>query len=59
MKQEGTRAKRAEFVEILEAHLKDGGFCSDTESLLRIGISYDPQTAGKYIISNLLLRLPE
>jgi predicted nucleotidyltransferase component of viral defense system len=58
-KQEGTGAKRAEFIEILEAHLKDRGFCSDTESLLRIGIRYDPQAAGNYVISNLLLRLPE
>ncbi len=59
MKQEGTRAKRGEYIEILETHLKDRGFCSDTESLLRIGTSYDPQAAGKYVISNLLLRLPE
>jgi predicted nucleotidyltransferase component of viral defense system len=46
MKQEGTSASRAEFIGILETHLKDRGFCSDTESLLRYGISYDPQTAG-------------
>jgi predicted nucleotidyltransferase component of viral defense system len=59
MKQEGTRAKRAEFIEILEAHLKDRGFCSDTESLLRYGISYDPQAAGNYVIANLLSRLPK
>jgi predicted nucleotidyltransferase component of viral defense system len=59
MKQEGTRAGRAEFIEILEAHLKDRGFCSDTESLLGHGISYDPQTAGNYVIANLLRRLPE
>jgi hypothetical protein len=59
MKQEGTKAGRAEFIGILEAHLKDRGFCSDTESLLRRGINYDPQIAGKYIIANLLRRLPE
>ena len=42
MKQEGTTAGRAEFVGILEAHLKDRGFCSDMELLLRHGITYDP-----------------
>jgi predicted nucleotidyltransferase component of viral defense system len=59
MKQEGTSAHRAEFIGILEEHLKDKGFCSDTESLLRNGISYDSQAAGKYVIDNLLFRLPE
>jgi len=59
MKQEGTKAGRAEFVGILEAHLKDRGFCSDMEPLLRSGISYDPQSAGIYIKTNLLSLLPE
>jgi predicted nucleotidyltransferase component of viral defense system len=59
MKQEGTRTHRAEFIGILEAHLEDRGFCSDTESLLRNGISYDAQMAGKYVIENLLRGLPE
>jgi predicted nucleotidyltransferase component of viral defense system len=59
MKQEGTRIHRAEFIAILEAHLEDRGFRSDTESLLRDGISYDAQIAGKYVIENLLRRLPE
>ncbi len=58
MKQEGTRAGRAEFIEILETHLIDRGFCTDTESLLRFGISYDPQAAGRYVIDNLLRLLP-
>ena len=58
MKQEGTKAARAEFVGILEAHLKDRGFCSDMEPLLRSGISYDPQSAGSYIKTNLLSLLP-
>jgi len=58
MKQEGTKAGRAELTGILEAHLKDRGFCSDTESVLRDGISYDPQAAGKYVIAHLLRRLP-
>ena len=58
MKQEGTRAGRAEFVGILEAHLKDRGFCSDTEPLLRHGVVYDPQSAGSYVKTNLLRLLP-
>ncbi|MGD0207525.1 MAG: nucleotidyl transferase AbiEii/AbiGii toxin family protein [Verrucomicrobiota bacterium] len=59
MKQEGTTAGRAEFVALLDAHLKDRGFCSDTEPLLRSGITYDPKTAGEYVIANLLNLLPE
>jgi predicted nucleotidyltransferase component of viral defense system len=59
MKQEGTRAGREEFIGILKAHLNDREFCSDAESLLRNGISYDPQSAGEYVIANLLHRLPE
>jgi hypothetical protein len=59
MKQERTRTHRAECIGILEAHLEDRGFCSDTESLLRNGISCNAQIAGKYVIENLLRRLPE
>lgn len=59
MKQEGTKAGRAEFVGILEAHLKDRGFCSDMEPLRRHGIVYDPQAAGSHIKANLLNLLPE
>ena len=59
MKQEGTKAGRAEFIGILEGHLRDRGFCSDMEPLLRAGISYDPQVAGAYIKANLLSLLSE
>jgi len=59
MKQEGTKAPRAEFIGILDAHLRDRGFCSDMESLLRAGISYDPQSAGAYVKTKLLSLLPE
>jgi len=59
MKQEGTNAGRKEFVGILEAHLGDRGFCTDMEPLLRNGIVYDPQSAGRYIKANLLSLLPE
>ena len=56
---EGTKAKRAQFIEILDGHLADHGFCSDMESLLRSDVDYDPQTAGKYIKANLLSLLPK
>jgi predicted nucleotidyltransferase component of viral defense system len=59
MKQEGTTAGRAEFVEILEAHLLDRGFCADMGPLLRTGITYAPQAAGKYVKANLLNLLPK
>lgn len=59
MKQEGTKAGRAEFIGILESHLRDRGFCSDMQPLLRAGIRYDPQSAGVYIKTNLLNLLPE
>jgi hypothetical protein len=58
LKQEGPGAGRAEFIGIFYAHLKDGGFCSDTGSLLRYEIRYDAQSAGNYVIANLLSRLP-
>ena len=59
MKQEGTKAGRAEFISILDAHLKDRGFCSDMELLLRHGIIYDPQIAGSYVKTHLLSLLPK
>jgi len=59
LKQEETTAGRAEFVERLEAHLQDRGFCSDMEPLLRHGIVYEPQSAGSYVKANLLSLLPE
>lgn len=59
MKQEGPRIHSAEYIGILETHLEDRGFCSDTESLLRNGVRYDARIAGKYVIENLLRRLPE
>jgi predicted nucleotidyltransferase component of viral defense system len=59
LKQEGTKAGRAEFIGILEDHLKDRGFCSDMQPLLRTDITYDPQAAGKYVKTHLLNLLPE
>ena len=59
MRREGTKAARGEFIGILEAHLRDPGFCSDVEPLLRSGIVYDPQVAGRYVEGSLLSLLPE
>jgi len=59
LKQEGTKAGRTEFIGILDDHLKDRGFCSDTEPLLRSGITYDPQLAGRHVKANLLSLLPD
>jgi predicted nucleotidyltransferase component of viral defense system len=58
LKQEGTKAGRAEFIGILDNHLKDRGFCSDMQPLLRTDIAYDPQAAGKYVKTHLLYLLP-
>ncbi len=58
LKQEGTKAGRAEFIGILDNHLKDRGFCSDMQPLLRTDIAYDPQAAGKYVKTHLLNLLP-
>ena len=54
LEQEGTKAGRVEFIRILDDHLKDRGFCSDMQPLLRTDITYDPQAAGKYIKTHLL-----
>ncbi len=58
MKQEGTTAGRAEFIAVLDSHLKDRGFCSDMEPLLRSGIAYEPQSAGRHVKASLLKLLP-
>jgi predicted nucleotidyltransferase component of viral defense system len=58
LKQEGTKAGRAEFVGILENYLEDRGFCSDMHPLLRQDVAYDPQAAGSYVKSHLLKLLP-
>jgi predicted nucleotidyltransferase component of viral defense system len=57
--QEGTKAGRDKFIGILDNHLKDRGFCSDMQPLLRSDISYDPQVAGSYVKSHLLKLLPK
>jgi len=58
MSQEGTVVPRDEFLRQLDARLADRGFCSDMDPLLRTGIAYDPQSAGKHVREALLMRLP-
>ena len=58
LRQEATKAGRAEFIGILDNHLKDRGFCSDMQPLLRTDIAYDPQAAGKHVKTHLLNLLP-
>jgi predicted nucleotidyltransferase component of viral defense system len=59
MNQEGATAGRDEFIGILRDHLRDRGFLSDMNSLLRQGVEYDPIIAGDYVIDNLLSLLPD
>jgi predicted nucleotidyltransferase component of viral defense system len=58
LKQEGGNAARAEFLDILDGHLADPGFCSDMKQLLRVGLSYDPPAAGALVKEQLLQLLP-
>lgn len=59
LRQESSTVGRLELVALLESHLADAGFRSDTDHLLRKGITYDPVAAGAYVRSNLLHRLPK
>ena len=59
IEQEGSSAARAEFVVILDSHLADRGFCNDMQPLLRAGLEYDPQKAGKLVKAKLLGLLPK
>ncbi len=59
LRREGGLAKRAEFIDLLEAHLADRGFLSDMDSLLRSGLEYDPRQAGDCVKKKLLSLLPE
>ena len=58
LQKEGGAAGRQEFLEILDGHLVDKGFCSDMEALLRSGVAYDPQLAGRVVKARLLAILP-
>ena len=59
LRQETSVVSRLTFITLLDAHLADAGFRSDTDHLLRKGINYDPKPAGAYIKTNLLTLLPE
>jgi predicted nucleotidyltransferase component of viral defense system len=59
LEREGSVAGRAEFVGILRSHLTDAGFCSDMNQLLRVGVAYDPKTAGECLEHQLLRLLSE
>jgi len=58
LRAEGTQAGREEFCAILDAHLSDSGFRSDTDDLLRKGVAYDPVHAADRVKSDLLCLLP-
>ena len=58
LRQEGTVARRDEFIAILDSHLSDRGFCREMVPLLRTGLKYDPQVAGQNVKANLLALLP-
>jgi hypothetical protein len=58
VRKEGVVAGRAEFIDLLQVRLKNRGFCADMEQLLRAGIVYDPQEAGRYVQAHLLNLLP-
>ncbi|MBN1672882.1 MAG: nucleotidyl transferase AbiEii/AbiGii toxin family protein [Kiritimatiellae bacterium] len=59
LRREGTQAGRREFMNIVQSHLSDPGFRSDTDHLLCSGIEYDPDRAGDCIRAKLLSLLPE
>lgn len=59
MKKEGSSSGRDEFIAALNNHLKNPGFLTDMNPLIRTGITYDPLHAGEYVISNLLNLLPD
>lgn len=59
MQEEGSSSGKDEFIAILNNHLRNPGFLTDMNPLIRTGITYDPLHAGKYVISNLLDLLPD
>jgi len=58
VRKEGVVPGRADLLKLLQSHLKKRGFCADMEPLLRAGITYDPQEAGRYVQTHLLNLLP-
>ena len=58
LRKENSQASREEFVTILDSHLSDRGFRSDTDHLLRQGVQYDPYRARDCVRAKLLNLLP-
>lgn len=59
MRLERTPVRRRTLLKELDLRLADAGFCSDMEVLLRTGLTYDPQEAGRQVRETLVMRLPE
>jgi hypothetical protein len=59
LRQERAQPVREEFITILNSHLSDRGFRTDTDHLLRTGVQYDPYRAGECVTTKLLNLLPE
>jgi predicted nucleotidyltransferase component of viral defense system len=59
LRQETAQPVREEFIAILNSHLSDLGFGTDTDHLLRTGVQYDPYRAGECVKTKLLNLLPE
>lgn len=59
LRQEGAQAGRRDFIALLESHLSDRGFRSDTDHLLSLGVTYDADQAGDRVRTTLLDLLPE
>ncbi|MGQ0653435.1 MAG: nucleotidyl transferase AbiEii/AbiGii toxin family protein [Betaproteobacteria bacterium] len=58
MKNEGTVAHREEFELALQERLRNRGFRSDMQPLLRAGLTYDVDVAGPHVRQQLLALLP-
>lgn len=54
MEAEGNPVSSAEFTLNVAAKMKHAGFLSDTPSLLRPGIRYNPTEAHDWLIENLI-----
>jgi predicted nucleotidyltransferase component of viral defense system len=58
MNNSGMKVSRAEFEENLLRKMEDAAFRGDTRPLLRPGITYDADEAARYMMDEVLSRLP-
>ncbi|HEY9786823.1 MAG TPA: nucleotidyl transferase AbiEii/AbiGii toxin family protein [Candidatus Obscuribacterales bacterium] len=58
MSSNNTKVSRAEFEENLLKKLEDAAFRGDIRPLLRPGITYDVDEAGRYMLEQIVSRLP-